>query len=144
MEGQLTEADHLAGRALASTASMGLAGHPIMVEALCAQGRIAFERDDLAAAEILRSRRIGTYKQAVLDRLENHLPPKAYRGEAGPLSDRELTVVLPRLAPDRAGDFRGDLRVDHTVKTHVKRIYQKLGVSSRTEAVAEAGRLGVL
>ena len=44
VEGQLTEADHLAGRALASTASMGLAGHPIMIEALCAQGRVAFER----------------------------------------------------------------------------------------------------
>ena len=53
VEGQLTEADHLAGRALASTASMGLAGHPIMVEALCAQGRVAFERGDLAAAERL-------------------------------------------------------------------------------------------
>ena len=53
VEGQLTEADHLAGRALASTASMGLAGHPIIVEALCAQGRVAFERGDLAAAERL-------------------------------------------------------------------------------------------
>jgi LuxR family maltose regulon positive regulatory protein len=30
-----------------------------------------------------------------------------------------------------------------TVKTHVRRIYIKLGVSSRMEAVAEAPRLGV-
>jgi LuxR family transcriptional regulator, maltose regulon positive regulatory protein len=32
----------------------------------------------------------------------------------------------------------------NTVKTHVKRIYIKLGVSSRTEALAEARRLGIL
>jgi len=32
----------------------------------------------------------------------------------------------------------------NTLKTHVKRIYGKLGVSSRAEAVAEARRLGVL
>jgi ATP/maltotriose-dependent transcriptional regulator MalT len=30
-----------------------------------------------------------------------------------------------------------------TVKTHVRRIYIKLGVSSRMKAVAEARRLGV-
>jgi LuxR family maltose regulon positive regulatory protein len=32
----------------------------------------------------------------------------------------------------------------NTVKTHVKRIYIKLGVSSRMEAIAEARRLGIL
>jgi len=32
----------------------------------------------------------------------------------------------------------------NTLKTHVKRIYLKLGVSSRMEAVAEARSLGVL
>jgi LuxR family maltose regulon positive regulatory protein len=32
----------------------------------------------------------------------------------------------------------------NTLKTRVERIYQKLGVSSRLEALAEARRLGVL
>ena len=32
----------------------------------------------------------------------------------------------------------------NTVKTHVRRIYAKLGVSSRVEAVARAHELGVL
>ena len=31
----------------------------------------------------------------------------------------------------------------NTLKTHVKRIYQKLGVSSRVEAVTEARRLAL-
>ena len=32
----------------------------------------------------------------------------------------------------------------NTLKTHVKRIYGKFGVSSRMDAVAEARRLGLL
>jgi DNA-binding NarL/FixJ family response regulator len=32
----------------------------------------------------------------------------------------------------------------HTVATHVKHIYRKLAVHSRTEAVFEAGRMGLL
>jgi ATP/maltotriose-dependent transcriptional regulator MalT len=96
-------------------------------------------------AQILRSRRIGTYEQAVLDRLENHLPPRAYRGETGPLSDRELTVVRYLASRLTVREISVEIFVStNTVKTHVKRIYQKLGVSSRTEAVAEARRLGVL
>jgi hypothetical protein len=45
-------------------------------------------------ARLLRSRRTGTYEQAVLDRLEGGLPSvKAHGGDAGPLSERERTVV---------------------------------------------------
>jgi LuxR family transcriptional regulator, maltose regulon positive regulatory protein len=321
VEGQLTEAGRLADRALASAESMGLAGHPVMVEALCAQGRVAFERGDLAAAErlyeqsisiseeirpalalvsqlllarvwladgragdalegiararaflppdstsplralcqaldgrvaieigdldraqestrrlepgnrasilqtrigiaraefdqarealarcvpvtmrervdvallaariacgrkrddvgtllaaaieaaksegfvvavtdelaevrsrvnwLLRSRHIGTFEQAVLDRLEGSLPlAKAYGGDAGPLSDRELTVARYLTSRLTTREIAAEIFVStNTVKTHVKRIYQKLGVSSRTEALAEARRLGVL
>jgi ATP/maltotriose-dependent transcriptional regulator MalT len=32
----------------------------------------------------------------------------------------------------------------HTVTTHVKKIYQKLAVHSRGEAVYEAGKMGIL
>ncbi len=97
-------------------------------------------------AQILRSRHIGIYEQAVLDRLESHLPlVKAYGGEVAPLSDRELTVVRYLASRLTVREISVEIFVStNTVKTHVKRIYQKLGVSSRTEAVAEARRLGVL
>jgi LuxR family maltose regulon positive regulatory protein len=96
-------------------------------------------------AQILRSRHIGTYEQAVLDRLESHLLLKAYGGEAGPLSDRELTVVRYLASRLTMREISAEIFVStNTVKTHVKWIYQKLGVSSRTEPVAEARRLGVL
>ncbi len=32
----------------------------------------------------------------------------------------------------------------HTVTTHVKKIYQKLAVHSRGEAVYEAGKMGLI
>ena len=51
VEGLLTEADHLAERTLTSAESVGLAGHTAMVDALRTQGRVAFERGDLATAE---------------------------------------------------------------------------------------------
>jgi LuxR family maltose regulon positive regulatory protein len=107
--------------------------------------------DDLAevrsrVARLLRSRHIGTYEQAVLDRLEGGLPlAKAYGRDAGPLSDRELTVARYLASRLTTREIAAEIFVStNTVKTHVKRIYQKLGVSSRTEALAEARRLGVL
>ena len=97
-------------------------------------------------ARLLRSRRTGTYEQAVLDRLEGHLPPvTAVGGDAGPLSDRELTVLRYLTSRLTIKEIAAEIYVStNTVKTHVKRIYIKLGVSSRTEALAEARRLGVL
>ena len=97
-------------------------------------------------ARLLRSRHIGTYEQAVLDRLEGGLPPvKAHGGDAGPLSDRELTVLRYLTSRLTIREIAAEIFVStNTVKTHVKRIYIKLGVSSRMEALAEARRLGVL
>jgi LuxR family maltose regulon positive regulatory protein len=95
---------------------------------------------------LLRSGRIGTYEQAVLDRLENALPlVKATHGTAGPLSDRELTVVRYLASRLTNKEIAAEIFVStNTLKTHVKRIYGKFGVSSRMEAVAEARRLGLL
>jgi LuxR family maltose regulon positive regulatory protein len=97
-------------------------------------------------ARLLRSRRIGTYEQAVLDRLEGGLPSvKAHGGDAGPLSDRELTVVRYLASRLTMREIAAEIFVStNTLKTHVKRIYIKLGVSSRMEALAEARRLGIL
>jgi LuxR family transcriptional regulator, maltose regulon positive regulatory protein len=121
------------------------------IEAAKVEGFVVAITDDLAdvrsrVARLLRSRHIGTYEQAVLDRLEGHLPPvKAHGGDAGPLSDRELTVARYLASRLTMKEIAAEIFVStNTIKTHVKRIYQKLGVSSRMEAVTEARRLGVL
>ena len=50
---------------------------------------------------------------------------------------------IPRV-PTHEQEIAAELFVsNNTLKTHVKRIYQKLGVSSRMDAVSEARRLGL-
>jgi LuxR family maltose regulon positive regulatory protein len=121
------------------------------IQAAKAEGFVVAVTDDLAevrsrVARLLRSRRTGTYEQAVLDRLEGGLPSvKANGGDAGPLSDRELTVARYLTSRLTMREIAAEIFVStNTVKTHVKRIYIKLGVSSRMEAIAEARRLGIL
>jgi LuxR family maltose regulon positive regulatory protein len=61
-----------------------------------------------------------------------------------PLSDRELDV-LRLLRSDLSGpDIARELIVSlNTLRTHTKRIYTKLGVNNRREAVRRAGELGL-
>jgi LuxR family transcriptional regulator, maltose regulon positive regulatory protein len=62
-----------------------------------------------------------------------------------PLSNRELTVVRYLASRLTVREIPAEIFVStNTVKTHVKRIYIKLGVFSRSEAITEVGRLGVL
>jgi NarL family two-component system response regulator YdfI len=64
---------------------------------------------------------------------------------AQPLSERELEV-LDLLAEGLSNKLIGHrLSIsEHTVKTHVASIFAKLGVSSRTEAVSQAIRRGLV
>ena len=87
------------------------------------------------------------YEQAVLDRLEllDHRPTltHAHGNASGTLSARELTVVRYLASRLTNNEIASELFVStNTLKTHIKRIYQKLGASSRIEAVTEARRLG--
>jgi DNA-binding NarL/FixJ family response regulator len=84
----------------------------------------------------------------LLDRIR---PPDATRQTTGPpagalaLSEREieiLRVVAKGLSLAEIAKLLG-ISVN-TVKTHVKRIYHKLAVSSRTEAIFEAQSMGLL
>jgi DNA-binding NarL/FixJ family response regulator len=64
---------------------------------------------------------------------------------ASPLSERE-TEILRMVAKGLSFDAIGEVLSisPHTVVTHVKKIYRKLAVHSRGEAVFEASQLGLL
>jgi len=63
---------------------------------------------------------------------------------AGTLSSREVEVLRLLSGPLSLRDIGKELFISHdTVKSHVKAIYQKLGVSSRKEAVAVSRKLGL-
>lgn len=71
--------------------------------------------------------------------------PPAIEAKAGILSPRE-TEVLTYIAKGFSFNEIAELleMSAHTVTTHVKRIYQKLAVHSRGEAVYEATQMGLL
>lgn len=61
------------------------------------------------------------------------------------LSEREREVLRIVSKGMTLAEIAALLEISvNTVKTHVKRIYQKLAVSSRTEAIFEAHRMGLL
>ena len=129
------------------------AADPLLAEALALakiEGFVVAVTDDLTelrprVALLLRSARIAQYEQAVLDRLErNSTVANANGTTPGPLTARELTVVRYLASRLTNKEIAAELFVStNTLKTHAKRIYQKLGVSSRAEAVTEARRSGL-
>ena len=70
----------------------------------------------------------------------------AVQQEALPrLTGRELEVLIHISKGLNYGEIAGVLNISyHTVSTHVKRVYRKLHVSSRSEAVYEAEQLGLI
>ena len=60
------------------------------------------------------------------------------------LTDREVEVLGLLAAGRSYTDIGAELFVSrNTVKSHVRHVYTKLGVTSRSDAVAEAQRLGL-
>jgi DNA-binding NarL/FixJ family response regulator len=72
-------------------------------------------------------------------------PGAAPQAAASPLSERE-TQILQLVAKGFSFDTVGEVLSisPHTVVTHVKKIYRKLAVHSRGEAVYEASQMGLL
>jgi DNA-binding NarL/FixJ family response regulator len=72
-------------------------------------------------------------------------PPQEKPAEGEALSPRESEVLSLIAKGFSFGEIARLLGVSqHTVTTHVKKIYQKLAVHSRGEAVYEAGKMGIL
>jgi len=72
-------------------------------------------------------------------------PEPDQAGKPSPLTEREtelLRLTAKGLSFDTIGQLMGIS--PHTVVAHVKKIYRKLAVHSRAEAVYEAGQLGLL
>jgi LuxR family maltose regulon positive regulatory protein len=81
----------------------------------------------------------------LLDHLAGIEPAPVAAAPAEALSERELSVL--RLLPTNlsAAEIGGELFLSvHTVKTHMRRLYAKLDVHTRAEAVQSARALGLL
>ncbi|MFE1595583.1 LuxR C-terminal-related transcriptional regulator [Nocardia sp. NPDC058705] len=95
-----------------------------------------------AAAELFTriGARFGQYA-ALLDRIRAH---RGATAGAPQLTDTELVVLRQLPSGMTAASIATDLGVSvNTVKTHLRGIYQKLGVNARAEAIAQARALGL-
>jgi LuxR family maltose regulon positive regulatory protein len=70
--------------------------------------------------------------------------PEARRRQAAQLTNKERLVLAHLARPSRYQDIADSLGISiNTVRTHIRHIYRKLGVSRREEAVGRARALGL-
>jgi LuxR family transcriptional regulator, maltose regulon positive regulatory protein len=101
-------------------------------EARCSSGRTAIEAYRVAG--IPAASRTGPTWTS---------PPKPALPE--PLTDSETRVLRYLPTNLHAPEIAGELTLSvNTIRTHIRHLYQKLAVHSRTEAVAQARALGLL
>jgi ATP/maltotriose-dependent transcriptional regulator MalT len=71
-------------------------------------------------------------------------PRSERRGGEAPLTDRELVILRALGGPLTEREIGRELYLSHhTIHSHTRSIYRKLGVSSRSEALTQARRQGV-
>jgi LuxR family maltose regulon positive regulatory protein len=101
---------------------------------------------DLLAAHPRHRTAHAAHLQVLLDQLAGVEPARAAaEGLAEPLRERELAVL--RFLPTNlsAGEIGAELFLSvHTVKTHMRKLYAKLDVHTRAEAVQRGRALGLL
>jgi two-component system NarL family response regulator len=99
---------------------------------------------DCSTADLLGAiRKIHSGGTHVSDRAASRLAERAMAG--GPLSPREIEVLKQIAGGKSNKEIAAVLFISEgTVKTHVLRIHEKLGVSDRTEAVVTAIKRGIL
>ncbi|HEY7281689.1 MAG TPA: response regulator transcription factor [Actinomycetota bacterium] len=72
-------------------------------------------------------------------------PPSPAERPSGPLTDREVEILQAIANGRSTQDMAAALEItEHTVRSHVKRIFTKLGVHSKAEAVTKGVRLGLI
>jgi LuxR family maltose regulon positive regulatory protein len=107
-----------------------------------APGIIALVRDVRSEAPAFADRVLASAQIAADVDATLHMRPEAL---VDPLSDRELEVLALIAAGLSNREIAGELVIAvGTVKRHVNHIYGKLGVHSRTQALARSQRLGLL
>ncbi len=125
-------------------------GTPQHVRAARRVGVSGFLPKETAGADLLEALRVVAHGGTAFD---PSLDPTAHTGSppyvtgilVEPLSERELDVL--RLVANGARNAKIGERLgitERTVEGHVSAVLGKLGVDSRMEAVAEAGRLGLI
>ena len=96
----------------------------------------------------LRSGPIGEFERDVLDRLDRPRGPMHAMDAAelvNQLTEREQVILRYLDSRPPVTDIAAECFVSrNTIRTHVKAIYRKLGVSSRPEAVAHGRQLHLL
>ena len=98
------------------------------------------DRDEIVAAVISCAKGGGYVPPSMAGGLANELKQRA-RGDATLLSPREAEVIKLIAQGHSVPDIAKQLHLaPTTVRTHVQRLYEKLGVSDRGAAVAEAMR----
>lgn len=120
-----------------------------VVYSLIEAGAAGFERKTAGPAELVEAIAAVASGETVLpSELLGGLAEqiRAHRSPAGPtLSDRELEILREVAEGITAAEIATKLHLaESTVKTHLTRIYDKLGVSERAAAVAQAMRLGLI
>jgi LuxR family maltose regulon positive regulatory protein len=113
------------------------------------QGRVWIWLTIPGAAELLAAHpghrtRHAAYVRQLLDQLAGAEPETPHELEE-PLRERELAVL--RFLPTNlsAAEIGGELYLSvHTVKTHMRKLYAKLGAHTRAEAVQRGRALGLL
>jgi DNA-binding CsgD family transcriptional regulator len=87
-----------------------------------------------AIAGLIRGRTAGAASESPLSTLQ-----EIAKGDSAGLSSRETEVLRELVSGARSSDIAATLGIsERTVKAHLKSIYQKLHVESRTAAVATA------
>jgi DNA-binding NarL/FixJ family response regulator len=122
----------------------GLIDDRIADEALLA-GAKAFVVKDVEAAELPRAIRAVVRGEIFVDpKVAGHPPIRSPR-TAPRVPPSELKVLRCLVQGNGVAEIAAATGLsEHTVKTYLRAIYRRLGVSSRAEAVAVALRLGII
>ncbi|MHC8355764.1 helix-turn-helix transcriptional regulator [Pseudomonas sp. LB3P81] len=118
-----------------------LTGEPGLARTALAAGLALVDRCN--AQQALRDLRLR--QPGLLCRLRGDASVAGMATDASRLSIRELEVVTLIAQGNSNQQIAEQLFISlHTVKTHARRIYSKLGVERRTQAVAKAKEMGVV